>query len=63
MGGKGVPEGMWADIFLKSGGFGQLFDEVEDRDAGDVLASFADEHIIFVPGFYRCRVSVDEVEL
>ena len=54
---------MGADIFLKSGGFGQLFDEVEDRDAGDVLASFADEHIIFVPGFYRCRVSVDEVEL
>ena len=63
VGGEGMPEGVGADVLLKPGGIGQLFDEMEDRDAGDVLASFADEHIIFVPRFYRSRVPVDEVEL
>ena len=38
-----MPECMWADVLLESDSVGQLFDDVEDHDAGNVLASFADD--------------------
>ena len=57
-----MPECMWADVLLESDSVGQLFDDVEDHDAGNVLASFADEHEVFDPGFDGCQVTVDEIK-
>ena len=35
---------------------------MEDHNAGNVLASFADEHEVFEPGFDGCQVTVDEIK-
>ena len=60
---KGVSEGMWADIFANSDCFCQNFDDMEDHDAGNVLATFAYKDEIFVPGLDIHQVTVDEIEL
>ena len=57
-----MPECMWADVLLESDSVGQLFDDVEDHDAGNVLASFADEHEVFEPRFDGRQVTVDEIK-
>ena len=62
VGGEGMSECMWADVLLKPDGIGQLFDDMEDHNAGNVLASFADEHEVFEPGFDGRQVTVDEIK-
>ena len=52
---------MGTDVFFQADGIGQFLDEMEDHDAGNVLSSFADEHIVFVSGFDGCLISLDEV--
>ena len=50
------------DVLLKSDGFGQFFDEMEDHDTGYVLPSFADEYEVFIACLYGSLVSVDKIE-
>ena len=57
-----MAEGMRADGFLEPDGIGQLFDDMEDHNAGNVLASFADENEVFEPRFDGRQVTVDEIK-
>lgn len=50
VGGEGVAEGMRTDVLGQSDGFTQDLDDVEYHDAGNVLASLADEYIVLVAG-------------
>ena len=59
--GERMAECMGTDVFFQADGIGQFLDEMEDHDSGNVLASFADEHIVFVSGFDGCLIALDEV--
>ena len=61
MGGEGVTEGVRTDGLLQPDAFGQLLDDVEDHDAGDVLSESADEDIVVVARLDVLSVAVDEV--
>ena len=61
--GKGVAEGMRADVFGQADSFGQDFDDVEDHDAGNVLSFPANENKVFVAAMDFHRMAVNEIEL
>ena len=62
--GKGVAEGVRADVLGDAGFFGQFFNQVEDHDTGEPFSSaMAHEHVVFVFFFYFNLVAVEEIEL
>ena len=61
VGGERMTECMRTDVLFQTNGIGQFLDEMEYHDAGNVLSSFADKHIVFVPGFDGCQIAVDEI--
>ena len=61
VGGERMAERMGTDVFFQADGIGQFLDEMKHHDAGNVLASFTDEHIVFVSGFDGCQIAIDEV--
>ena len=61
VGGEGMAEGMWANGFLEPDVVGKLFDDVENHDAGDVRAPFADEYKVFISLFDGYAVAVNEI--
>lgn len=63
VGGEGMSEGVRTDSFLQSGLRGQFLDDVEDHDSGDVLPEAADEHEVFISGFYQSGVAVGKIVL
>lgn len=63
VGGKRVAEGVGADGLLQPDAGGQLFDDMENHDAGDIFAEAGDEDEIFVTGLDAGKVAVGEIEI
>ena len=61
VGGERMAESMWTDILGEPDGFAQHFDDVENHDSGDVLSTFTDEYIIFIPGLDVHHIAVHKV--
>ena len=61
VGGERMAEGMGADVLGEPYGFAQYFDDVENHDSGDVLSTFTDEYIIFIPRLDVHCIAVHEV--